>query len=208
MTHPALSRKITVILQVAAALVWISGCETVQRPGGSAERRAARLPTVQRTRPEPVHMPGAVAPEVIPAAAEVAAASASVKNSGKLGERLEGDVYYFKLQSVRACDEAGKILGVEVEIEAKAKLNVLPRDVTIGRDGIAFNASLDFERKLPGCAPLLVTAALKRGQVARGFVLFDLPSRPRQDLGLIYQPTRWGGAGYVTVPRLEWVASP
>jgi len=143
----------------------------------------------------------------VPAAVEAVAASASVKHSGKLGERLEGDIYYFELRSVRACDEAGKIVGVEVEIEAKEKLNVSARDVTIGRGGVAFNASLDLARKLPGCTPLLGFSALQRGQVARGFVTFDLPT-PRRDLGLIYQPTRWGGAGYVSVPQLEWVAAP
>jgi hypothetical protein len=153
-------------------------------------------------------MPGAVPQEVAPSTAQATPASVSVKQSGTVGERLEADLYYFKLYGVRACDEAGKVLGVEVEVEAKARLSLSPRDVTIGRGGIGFNASMDPERKLPGCTPLLRASALRGGQVARGFVLFDLPSAPRHELSLIYQPTRWGGAGFVTVPRLNGPVSP
>ncbi len=147
-------------------------------------------------------MPGAIPQE--PAHAEAVTAAARVKTSGKLGEQLEGDVYYFTLRSMRTCDASGKVAGVEVEIEAKAKLAVSPRDVVIGKGGIAFNASMDLERRLPGCLPLLEISALRQGQKTRGFVLFDLPYRPPADLRLIYQPTRWGGAGYVTARLEDW----
>lgn len=111
----------------------------------------------------PMTMPGALAHEH--KHVEAATRAASVKSHDQLGERLEGDVYYFR-----------------------------PRHV-LGRSGITFNASLDFVRKLPGCSPILDMTVLRAGEVARDFVLFDLPTRPGNDLTLIYQPTRWGGAG-------------
>ena len=142
--------------------------------------------------------------------AEAIQASAQVKHSGSgtPGERLEGDVYYFQLRSLKTCDSEGKVAGVEVEIEAKSKLSVTPRDVVIGKGGIQFSSSLDFERKLPGCTPLLKISTLQKGQVARGFVLYDLPARPGDDLRLVYQPTRFGGAGYVTAPLKDWSPAP
>ena len=110
----------------------------------------------------PMTMPGALAHEH--KHVEAATRAASVKSHDQLGERLEGDVYYFR-----------------------------PRHV-LGRSGITFNASLDFIPKLPGCTPILDRTVLRAGAVARDF-LFDLPTRPGNDLTLIYQPTRWGGAG-------------
>jgi hypothetical protein len=105
--------------------------------------------------------------------------AASVKSHRKLGERLESDVHYFTA-----------------------------RDVVRGRGGITFDAGLDFVRKLPGCTPILDRTVLRAGGVARDFVLFDLPTRPGNDLTLIYQPTRWGGAGYVRVPLRCWSSAP
>jgi hypothetical protein len=159
--------------------------------------------------PPPVQMPGAIAhAEGHPARPEAAQATAQVKYSGALGDRLEGDVYYFQLRSLRTCDPEGKVAGVEVEIEAKSKLALNPRDVVIGKGGIQFKSNLDFERKLPGCTPLLKVSILQKGQVARGFVLYDLPARPGDDLRLIYQPTRWGGAGHVTAALKDWSPVP
>jgi hypothetical protein len=152
-------------------------------------------------------MPDAVPQENAPVA-DAVTAPASFKTTGNVGELLENNLYFFKLRNARTCDASGKVAGVEVEIEAKTKLAVSPRDVVIGKGGIAFTAGLNFERKLPGCTPLLNLSVLKKGQVARGFVLFDLPRRPGNDLTLIYQPTRWGGAGYVRVPLPTWSGPP
>jgi hypothetical protein len=154
-------------------------------------------------------MPGAIPQAELQGDQPVAAReTAAVKYSGDVGERLEGDVYFFKVHSLKTCDAAGKLAGVEVEVEAKGRLAVNPRDVIIGKGGISFTASLDLKRELPGCTPLLQISVLKRGQAARGYVLYDLPWRPTNDLRLIYQPTRWGGAGYVTAPLKDWSPSP
>ena len=83
-----------------------------------------------------------------------------------------------------------------------------PKDVVIGKGGIRFTASLDFKRNLPGCTPQLEISSLKRGEKARGYVLYDLPWRPTNDLHLIYQPTRWGGSGFVTAPLKDWAPPP
>lgn len=78
-----------------------------------------------------------------------------MKSRSALRERLEEDVYYFRLR---------------------------------GRGGITtFDASLDFVRKLLGCTPILDMTVLRSGEVARDFVLFDLPTRPANDLTLTYQ---------------------
>ena len=141
----------------------------------------------------------------------------SVKHTGKLGELLEGDVYYFKLSSIRPCGEqpdpktakpnARRVVAAEVEITAKEELNVSPRDVTIGVGGIVFNGSVDRKRTIEGCSPLLEISRLRSKQAAKGYVLFDIPvTGPGSDLGemgLIYQPTRFGGAGRVLVQSLS-----
>jgi hypothetical protein len=114
----------------------------------------------------------------------------------------------FRLRRLKICDDTGKVAGVEIEIEGKTKLAVSPRDVVLGHGGITFNANLDILRKLPGCTPILDRTVLRTGEVARGFVSFDLPTRPGNDLTLIYQPARWGGAGYVSVPLRGWSSAP
>lgn len=192
---------------LACALTATSACD-VHRPSDDFE--PAVVPS--RSRPgapqvAPVHMPGAI-PQQNAVAATKASSALSVKTTGRLGERLEGDVYYFKLLGSRTCDALGKVAAVEVEIEAKTRLTVSPRDVAIGKGGITFTGGLNFDRKLPGCTPLLGISVLRKGQVASGFVLFDVPGRPGGDLALIYQPTRWGGAGYVSVPLETWSAPP
>jgi hypothetical protein len=159
--------------------------------------------------PPPVNMPGAIPQAELRGDQPVAAReTAMVKYSGNPGERLEGDVYYFKVHALRTCDTTGKVVGIEVEIEAKSKLSVNPRDVVIGKGGIRFTANLDFTRELAGCTPLLKISTLQEGKKARGYVLYDLPSRPADDLRLIYQPTRFGGAGFVTAPLKNWLPPP
>jgi hypothetical protein len=189
------------------ALTVNTACEA-QRPSDDFE--PALIPSRGRpgtSKAVPVHMPGAL-PEETTVAAAKASSAVPLKNTGKLGERLEGDVYYFELLGLRTCDASGKVAAVEVEIEAKTRLTVSPRDVAIGKGGITFTGGLNFDRQLPGCAPLLGISVLQKGQVTRGFVLFDVPRRPGSDLTLIYQPTRWGGAGYVSVPLQTWPGPP
>lgn len=144
-------------------------------------------------------------------------APVNVKHTGKVGELLDGDVYSFKLLSIGPCGEqpdpktakpaARRVVAAEVEITAKEELNVSPRDVAVGVGGILFNGSVDQKRVLEGCAPLLKFSVLRPKQVAKGFVLFDIPvTGPGSDLsemGLIYQPTRFGGAGRVLVQSLS-----
>lgn len=186
----------------STALLALMACKREPPPAPVAKPRVAAKVLVKPA--PPVSMPDALPPAEAEAHAEAVQASAVVKYRGKRGERLEGDVFHFTLLGSRLCEKDGKVAGVEVEIEAKARLSVSPRDVVIGKGGVTYNASLDVSRKLSGCAPLLPISSLRKGQTARGFVLFDLPSRPGEDLQLIYQPTRWGGAGYVTVPLEQW----
>lgn len=193
---------------VLASTRLLLGCQSEAAP---APVPSAKPRVVGKASPKPaapVLMPGAVPQAERDAHAHAVQASTTVKYSGAIGERLEGDIYYFKVLATRVCDVAGKVAGVEIELEAKEQLAVSPRDVVIGKGGIAFNASQDLQRKLPACSPLLRISTLKSGQVARGFVLFDLPSPPANDLQLIYQPTRWGGAGYVTTPLTSWSGAP
>ena len=137
----------------------------------------------------------------------------AVKHTGEMGELLEGDMYSFKLLSMKPCGEqpdpktapptARRVVAAEVEVTAKGEFNVSPRDVAVGVGGIVFNGSVDQKRKLPGCSPLLRISVLREKQVAKGFVLFDIPvSGPGSDLremSLVYKPTRFGGAGQVLV---------
>jgi hypothetical protein len=145
-----------------------------------------------------------------------------------MGELVEGDVYEFKLLSLRDCGrdpqaEAARAreadgprarvpLGAEVEITAKANLNLSPRDVSIGTRGIVFNGSVDQKRKLEGCEPRLPIGTLRSKETARGFVVFDVPLvGPGSDLAamtLSYQPTRFGGAGQVRVAPLARSPAP
>jgi hypothetical protein len=167
------------------------------------------LATTPKKPPPPVSMPGAIPQAELQGEQPTPVReTAAVKYSGEVGERLEGDVYFFQVHSLKTCDAEGKVAAVEVEIEAKSKLTVSPKDVVIGKGGIRFTASLDFKRNLPGCTPQLEISALKRGQTVRGYVLYDLPWRPTSDLHLVYQPTRWGGSGFVTAPLKSWPSTP
>jgi hypothetical protein len=193
---------------VACALTATSACDFHPTRNDAKPTRAASSSPRRAPRIVPVHMPDAIPQQNVAAAASAVITPTPLKSTGKVGELLESDVYFFKVRSLRTCDASGKVAGVEVEIEAKTKLAVSPRDVVIGKGGITFTAGLNFERKLPGCTPLLGLSVLQKGQVARGFVLFDVPRPPGSDLTLIYQPTRWGGAGYVSVPLQTWSGPP
>jgi hypothetical protein len=208
--HAAIQGNTQVRWLLASTLALSGACDAMRprvrddsKPRGRDPLRAA-----QAQKLPPVGMPGAIPREQPPASAQAATRAASIKSSGKVGELLEADVYYFKVRSLRTCDASGKVAGVEVEIEAKAKLAVSPRDVVIGKGGITFSSGLNFERKFTGCAPLLGISVLNQGEITRGFVIFDLPRPPEDDLMLVYQPTRWGGAGYVRVPLRTWSGPP
>jgi hypothetical protein len=195
---------------ITPLLFGAAACSTKPEPPGGDKPVPRALASTGPKKPvPPVNMPGAIPQAELHGDQPVAAReTATVKYSGNVGERLEGDVYFFQVHSLKTCDAAGKVAGVEVEIEATSKLSVNPRDVVIGKGGIRFTASLDVKRELPGCTPLLPISVLQKGQKARGYVLYDLPSRPTDDLRLVYQPTRWGGAGFVTAPLKDWALPP
>jgi len=142
----------------------------------------------------------------------------TLKTVGAIGEELEGDVSYFKLLSIKPCKDpkvpavgsggapnpaARNVVAAEVEIVAKTKLAVNPRDLVLGKGGILFNASIDPKRELPGCTPLLKLSLLKAKQSAKGYVLFDLPAwgpgSNLNELNLVYHPARFGGSAQVHV---------
>jgi hypothetical protein len=137
----------------------------------------------------------------------------TLKTVGTIGEELEGDVSYFKLLSIKACKDpkapaagsggapnpaARNVVAAEVEIVAKTKVTVNPRDLMLGKGGISFNASVDPKRELAGCTPLLKLSWLKTKESAKGYVLFDLPAwgpgSNLNELNLVYHPARFGGS--------------
>jgi hypothetical protein len=176
------------------------GADPVAAPRASAPARPAPGPQALR---EALGIPADAGYEQV--AVSPAAPRPRFKMHGALGEWLEGDVYRFKAESVRVCGEGGPasgqalVIGAEVEIRAKSKLTFSPREVRLTNGGITYPANLDFGRRLKGCSPLLEIAWLKKDEVLRGFVLFDVPPPGPKQLDLWYQPTRWGGAGHVRV---------
>jgi hypothetical protein len=191
-------------------------------PGASPIKPASTAPIAIRTASH--GMPGPLTPEpgFEHGKKHETPPAVNVKHTGNVGELLEGDVYFFRLVSIKPCGEqpdtatvsptARRVMGAEVEVTAKQEMNLSPRDVSIGVGGIVFSGSVDQKRKLEGCAPLLKIMPIKPKQVARGFVLFDIPvTGPGSDLaemGLIYQPTRFGGAGRVLVRPLTTPVKP
>lgn len=177
-------------------------------PAAQAVVEPAKKPTL--TPAEAMAKLGPVVPEhdhhTPPASTE------PLKTVGKLGEVLEGDVSHFKLLSIRTCaDDAHpapaadnkdpkvrRIIAAEVEIVAKTRLNVAPRDLSLGSGGIMLNSSVDGKREIKGCTPLLQFSRIQPKETARGFVLFDVPTfGPGSNLNefnLIYHPARFGGA--------------
>jgi hypothetical protein len=147
------------------------------------------------------------------------APTTALKTVGKVGEELEGDVSYFKLVSIKPCEDpkhptptsdagahdpaARKVIAAQVEITAKVKVNVNPRDIVLGHDGIIFPASVDPTRELKGCTPLLKYSFLHPKESASGYVLFELPTwgpgSNVNELNLVYHPARFGGAAQLYV---------
>jgi hypothetical protein len=223
------------IVTTAAIALAIIGCARESSQPDSTETAATARPmpkpkptstTAAATRPASLAgMPGPLTPE--PGfqhgrRLEQKAPVVNLKHTGTIGEVLEGDVYSFKLLSLGPCGEqpdpkmakvdARRVVAAEVEITAKQELNVSPRDVVIGVGGVSFAGSVDQKRTIEGCTPLLKFSRLPSKQVAKGFVLFDVPvTGPGSDLaamGLRYQPTRFGGAGSVLIPSLATAAKP
>jgi hypothetical protein len=158
-------------------------------------------------------MPGPIRPETEVHHGSPPPAKA-LKNIGSIGEMLEGDVYTFKLVSMRPCGDqpsavppddpkARIVVGAEVEITTNTKLNVSPRHLSLGKGGILLDGNVDPKRLLKGCTPLLNVALLKKGDVTKGFVLFDVPaSGPGsnwREMNLVYLPRRFGGSSQVLV---------
>jgi hypothetical protein len=212
---------------LACAALALAGCtkdapnDALAKPA-AASRSAPKPAAAQQERPATgettlAGMPGPLTPELgfehggKPNARP--APSAPLKNVGKVGELLESDVFTFKLVSIAPCGpapdpktaapNARRVVAADVEITAKEGMSVSPRDVAIGVGGIVFNGSLDSKRKVEGCGALLAPGVLLPEKSAKGRVLFDIPvTGPGSDLGqmgLIYQPTRFGGAGAVMV---------
>ena len=135
-----------------------------------------------------------------------------LKTVGKLGEGLEGDVSYFKLLSLKPCGDAKNraeaeakkdpkaraVYAAEVEIVAKTRLNVSPRDLSLGKGGYSFMANVDPKREIEGCTPLLQVTRLQPKESTKGFVLFELPAwgpgSNVNELNLMYHPARFGGS--------------
>jgi hypothetical protein len=144
-------------------------------------------------------------------------AQAAPKTVGRTGELLTGDVYAFRAISVQPCGGSAHksvapqasasapshnesvVIGALVEIAAKGRLSISPRDAQLVSGGITFYASVDDKRRLVGCTPLLKRSMIQKDQVAKGYVLFDVPLPEPRTLELMYRPTRWGGATPVRV---------
>jgi len=90
-------------------------------------------------------------------------------------------------------------VGALVRVGALVNEFVLsPRDFTLERHGVIIQATYVNQPSLPACLPLLPVKQLRANQIARGFALFDVPARFRNQstdpFVLAYRPTRWGGA--------------
>jgi hypothetical protein len=175
-----------------------SAAPNVVTPAAELKKLGPVLPEAEQHRPPPPTKP--------------------LKAVGAIGEELEGDVSYFKLLSIKPCKDpnvpaagsggapnpaARNVVAAEVEIVAKTKLTVNPRDVVLGKGGITFNASLDPKRELAGCTPLLKLSWLQARDSVKGYVLFDLPTwgpgSNLNELNLVYHPARFGGSAQVHV---------
>jgi hypothetical protein len=113
---------------------------------------------------------------------------------------LDAVKYCVKLPADRDAGDAGADsvwVGANVRIKAKTEeLFVAPSHAHLQDGGILFNPYVG--APIEGCAPPLRAIALRRGQVASGFLTFELPSR-RNNLVLSFRPARWGGAGAVRI---------
>jgi hypothetical protein len=149
-------------------------------------------------------------------APSASAASSAQANVAELapsdsGTWITSDIYDFKLDGAKYCakpkekSDAGAAVWVGAKVQVLAKTDELfvdRRHASLRDKGIYFQASLDPD-PLEGCVPAFKPSHLKKGQVASGYIAFELPTAWK-DLVLEFQPTRWGGAGRVraSVPDL------
>jgi hypothetical protein len=139
------------------------------------------------------------------------------------GDHVDSGLFKLRLEGLRNCNVAttatapvvGKSaapgaaggqpaqLGVAVAIEAKIdQFSISPRDLTLEADGLVLRGAFPAKSPIPGCAPLLPIKLLKRGEVGRGLVIFDVPPDFRSEaraVTLAYRPTRWGGTKPATL---------
>lgn len=194
-------------MPIACALALVA-CQrgTEEKAPGPGQRRQPAVPPPTAgpaALRQALGIPADARYETPPEKSTAPASTRKLKTEGPVGDWLEGDVFWFRAASVRACGDVSpggaKVIGAEVEIRAKAKLTFSPRELRLGSGGVVFQGSLDLDRQIRGCLPLLGVAWLKKDEVMRGFVLFDVPEPLPKALELHYQPTRWGGAGQVRV---------
>ena len=79
---------------------------------------------------------------------------------------------------------------------------VSPRDVTLESGGVILQTTPPTVSLVARCAPALTARRLPARQTARGTVLFEISPEFRAGQGsmeLVYRPTRWGGAGRLSV---------
>lgn len=200
------------------ASIWSCKSRPEQAPAGAASAAGATSAKVNAAAArKPGLDPGPIRPVSSQAPSESEPSPPpTFKTVGEMGETLEGQVHRFKLLAVHPCGPRPEkpvvppkegeysteriAVGAEVEIQAKGRLFISPRDVTLRSGGIFFYANLDLERRLEGCTPVLQRDWLDQDQSVRGFVLFDLPIRKLEGFELAYRPTRWGGAIPLRVP--------
>lgn len=126
-----------------------------------------------------------------------------------LGEWIVAAPYKFRLTRVQRCgparaktgqteaDGSAVRLGFVVEIQSKYdEFLAHPRDVTLQKHGVIYSS----EPNGSGCdGTALAPTMLKRDQLLRGVVTFQLPTEDdARSAKIVYEPTRWGGA-----PRVE-----
>ena len=121
---------------------------------------------------------------------------------------VETQSYKVKLDEIVRCAEGGDAgarprIGVSVRVTSRHELFVASRDFALKRGGILVDPERFDVKVTAKCSPLLPQKEIQPGQVARGFVVFDLPpsfQAGRGEIALVYHPTRWGGAPRVSIP--------
>ena len=156
--------------------------------------------------------------------------SASASPAPVDSQWVDGGTYRFKVDGTRRCGpikmaggagqnkptdprDPATLLGFLVRIEARrAGFFVSPHDLTLEAGGVVLEALLSPPEGSLRCAPLLNYTRLGAGRVARGYVVFRVPSAFRASpppITVVYRPTRWGGSGRaaIEVPRCLDVCS-
>jgi hypothetical protein len=186
----------------ALALVLLAHCRRQEVAGFNVAPSAAAVAQLAAESPPapPADSPVPVPVPAVPAAAPGEAAASDSAPPSR-GTWLEGNIYRFRLEDVRACPPpaVGAAARVAATVRVSSKINellVAPRDVKLEAGGVILDSAI--APKAPaGCAPLLAPKSLRAGKSSDGVVLFDLPpgfNAERRPVKITYQPTRWGGA--------------